>query len=66
MVERFDIEVLHPDDFFLDLVDLFPVKVARIAQEQATALKNPPMTYEEVLDALARRVPATVAWLREL
>jgi predicted nucleic acid-binding protein len=66
MVDRFDVEVLHPDDFLLDLVDLFPVKVARIVEEQAAMLRNPPKTYEEVLDALARNVPATVARLREL
>lgn len=65
-IGRFDLEILHPDDFLLDLVDLFPVKLARIVGEQAAMLKNPPMTYEEVLDALARSVPATVARLREL
>lgn len=65
-VRRFDVEVVHPDDFLLDLVDLFPVKVARIVEEQAAMLKSPPKTYEEVLDALARTAPATVARLREL
>jgi len=65
-VGRFDIEILHPDDFLLDLVDLFPVKVARIVEDQAAVLKRPPMTYDQVLDALARSVPATVARLREL
>jgi hypothetical protein len=65
-VGRFGIEILHPDDFLLDLVDLFPVKVARIVEEQAALLKKPPMTYEQVLDALARSVPAAVARLREL
>ncbi|MCA9610356.1 MAG: PIN domain-containing protein [Myxococcales bacterium] len=62
----FDLEVLHPDDFLLDLVDLFPIRVARIVEEQAGALRNPPRTYEEVLDVLARTVPATAARLREL
>ena len=65
-VEPSGIEVLHPDDFLLDLVDLFPVKVARIVEEQASTLKNPPKTYEEVFDALTRSVPTTVARLREL
>ena len=65
-VARFEIEILHPDDFLLDLVDLFPVKIVRIIEDQAATLKNPPRTYEEVLDALARTVPGTVARLREL
>ncbi|MBX3275273.1 MAG: PIN domain-containing protein [Sandaracinaceae bacterium] len=62
----FDLEVLHPDDFLLDLVDLSPIRIARIVEEQAAMLRTPPKTYEEVLDALARSVPATVARLREL
>lgn len=65
-VAPFEIEILHPDDFLLDLVDLFPVKIARIIEDQAAVLGNPPKTYEEVLDALARTVPATIARLREL
>jgi len=35
-------------------------------EEQAAALRNPKMSYEQVLDALARSVPETVARLREL
>ncbi len=39
-VGRFDLEILHPDDFLLDLVDLFPVKVARIVEEQAAIARQ--------------------------
>lgn len=66
VAEVYGVEVLHPDDFALDLVDLYPVKIARIIEEQAAALRNPPMTYEEVLESLSRSIPETVARLREL
>ncbi|MFK8000969.1 MAG: PIN domain-containing protein [Polyangiales bacterium] len=62
----YDIEVLHPDDFALDLIDLFPLKVARIIEEQASTLRNSPRTYEEVLEFLSRSIPESVARLREL
>lgn len=66
ILARFGIEVLHPDDFLLDLVDLFPLRVVRIVEEQAKALRKPARTYEEVLDAIGRSAPETVARLREL
>ncbi len=65
-LEPLGIEAMHPDEFLLDLVDLYPIRIDRIVREQAAALKNPPMTYDEVLDALERSVPETVAQLREL
>lgn len=61
-----DVAILHPDDFGLDLIDLFPVRVSRIIEQQAATLRRPRRTYEEVLDALARSIPATVAHLRDL
>lgn len=66
LARTYDIEILHPDDFVLDLIDLFPLKVARIIEEQASTLRNPPRTYEEVLEFLSRSIPESVARLREL
>lgn len=43
---------LHPDTFVLDLIDLAPGLVLRVVQEQAGALKNPPHSTADILDAL--------------
>lgn len=45
----YGVEAVHPDDFVLDLLDLAPGAVLRVIQEQASALKSPPMTVEELL-----------------
>ncbi|HEX4339290.1 MAG TPA: PIN domain-containing protein [Polyangiaceae bacterium] len=48
----YDVEALHPDEYVLDLIDLAPAAVAKVVGEQATALKNPPMTTGALLDIL--------------
>ncbi|HVZ35593.1 MAG TPA: PIN domain-containing protein [Polyangiaceae bacterium] len=69
-VERlapFSIEAKHPDDFVLDLIDLAPAKVALVVNEQASALKNPPRTVDDILDILQEQgLVRSVAKLREL
>lgn len=61
----FGVEAIHPDEFLLDLIDLHALRIARLVEEQAAALKNPPKTYDEVLDALARTVPESAGRLRQ-
>lgn len=61
----FELEALHPDDFLLDLIDLHPLPIARIIRDQAASLRNPPKTYEEVLERLALTLPESVGRLRE-
>jgi hypothetical protein len=62
-----EIEAQHPDEFVLNLIDLDAATVARVVDEQAAALKNPPMSVADVLDSLERTgLVQAVARLREL
>lgn len=66
-VDPYDIRVLHPDDFLLDQVDLYPEVVVRSLRKQAEAMRNPPLTLDTLLDALARcGVPDFAARVRTL
>lgn len=66
-LEPYGVEAVHPDAFVLDLIDLAPGAVLVVTQEQAAALKNPPMSLDEVLDILERNgIPRSVAELRRL
>lgn len=50
----YNIEAMSPDEFVLDLLDLAPVKMLEILTTQAAALKNPPLTLDDVLQRLRR------------
>jgi hypothetical protein len=64
-LERFDIEAQHPDDFVLNVIDLDTARVARVVEEQARALKNPPMKATELLERLVTHgLAQSVAALR--
>jgi predicted nucleic acid-binding protein len=60
------IEAQHPDEFLSDLFDLDPDALTEIVQSQAAALKKPPRTFEEILQALEKLVPDFAASVREL
>jgi len=60
----FAIEAQSPDQFLSDLLALDRELVGEILAQQATALRNPPKTVEEILDELARIVPEFVARYR--
>lgn len=49
-----DVEVVHPDEFLLDQVDLFPGLALQVLTEQATDLNNPPSDLAGVLNRLER------------
>ena len=51
-LERWGIEALHPDDFVMAQLDLAPGVVLQKLNEQVSALKNPPLCLEELLDLL--------------
>jgi hypothetical protein len=53
LLARFDIEVVHPDDFLLDQLDLNPRIVIDVVREQADHTRNPPL---EPVDLLSRLV----------
>mgnify|MGYP003479158098 FL=1 len=58
-VEPFALEVLHPDTFLLDLLDLEPGVVIGELTRQASANRRAPKTLSQVLDVLDRAgVPA--------
>ncbi|MDR0417218.1 MAG: PIN domain-containing protein [Propionibacteriaceae bacterium] len=50
----YDLAVVHPDDFLLDQLDLYPDSVLTAVLAVPGAYENPPMTVREFLDLLAR------------
>lgn len=54
VVNPYEIEVIHPDGFLLDLLDLAPVGVINSIRRQAEANRHSPRTVEEILDALSK------------
>ncbi len=67
VLDPMGIEARHPDDFVVDQIDLAPGLVVGALLEQLAALKNPPMTREQVLDRLRDcGLVQSVAKLREL
>ncbi len=66
VLEKFGIDVRHPDRFLSDALDLAPAKAAEAFHKQVARLKNPPKTAEEVLSMLeAIGLVGTVAKLRK-
>lgn len=60
------IEVQRPDEFLGDLLDLDPELVVEVLRLQAAERERPPTSLDEMLDFLARQVPAFVAEVRRL
>jgi predicted nucleic acid-binding protein len=66
IVGAFEIQVLHPDVFVHQLLNLEPEIVIKAIQTMQAGLKNPPQTMLEVLDTLKQQeLPLTANWLRE-
>ena len=53
-VEKYEIEVIHPDTFLLDQLDLAPSAVIAELGRQAAANRRDPKTLPSILDALAK------------
>lgn len=53
----YDIEPQTPDDFLLHLLDLNPETMIALIQRQATALKNPPSSFPQLIVKLRDVVP---------
>jgi predicted nucleic acid-binding protein len=60
----YGIEILHPDEFLMVLYGLDSELAVDIITSQAGALRNPPLTVEDLLDKLAVTVPAFAAAIR--
>ena len=52
--QDYGIQVMRPDAFLLDLLDLSPAVVLDELEKQAAAYRREPMTLEALLDALRR------------
>jgi predicted nucleic acid-binding protein len=68
-VAPFAVDVVHPDDFLLDQLDLFPSTVCAVLRELSEDYVAPPMTVADVLETLERagtpRFAATAARLTD-
>ena len=53
-VETFDLEVVHPDDFLLDQLDLYHAPTLRAMVELVEGYDSPTMVMDDFLLALAR------------
>ncbi|MFE5241168.1 MULTISPECIES: PIN domain-containing protein [unclassified Streptomyces] len=63
--DPYDIEVLRPDDFLLDLLDLAPVDVAAVLRGQVAGYRREPRDLHGLLDRLdAGGVPQFAAEFR--
>ncbi len=49
-----NIEVIHPDDFLLDQLDLAPRIVLEVLREQAAHTRRPPLTPVDLITRLAK------------
>jgi predicted nucleic acid-binding protein len=60
-VEPFDLEVVHPDDFLLDQLDLYHAPTLRALVELVGGYDSPAMTVDDFLLALTRAGVPTFA-----
>ena len=64
VLQTHGIEILHPDTFVLDLIDLQPTRAVVAFKEMRLRKKNPPWTVEEFIDRMERNgLVGTAAWL---
>lgn len=58
------LEAQSPDEFLCNVFDLDPEAFVVLLREQANDLKNPPVSFERLLESLARSVPDFIAVVR--
>lgn len=51
VLEQYDIEAIHPDDFICHQLDLIPYQALTAIKHIRLRLKNPPYTAQELLDS---------------
>lgn len=67
ILDQYDIEAQHPDDFISDLLDLKPSKVVKAAKTCQQRLKNPPKSFDEYLEILLKQgLSISTSMLQEL
>lgn len=63
---EFGVFAIHPDDFILDLADLEPPILERVAKEQRASLLNPPRSAEEFISSIRRQgLPGVADFLED-
>ncbi|GAA3339802.1 hypothetical protein GCM10017714_16960 [Curtobacterium pusillum] len=53
-LQAFDVEVVHPDAFLLDQLDLYPGMITRVPRELSEDYVDPPQSVGDVLGTLRR------------
>ncbi|MEZ2225717.1 MULTISPECIES: PIN domain-containing protein [unclassified Microcoleus] len=67
ILDQYEIEAQHPDDFILDLIDLNYLKVANAVTTCHQRLKNPPKSLDEYLEILLKQgLQSTVKSLQQI
>jgi predicted nucleic acid-binding protein len=67
ILDAHDIEAQHPDEFVRRLIDLAPAAIVEAIRDQQAALKNPPVSMEELMGIFERLdLKETVAGLGDL
>ncbi|MDQ3265278.1 MAG: hypothetical protein M3Y59_16745 [Myxococcota bacterium] len=59
------LEAQSPDDFLCNLFDLDPEGFLEMRREQSADLVKPRVTFDELVERLARAVPDLIAAIRE-
>lgn len=66
ILERFNIQAQHPDEFIFNQIDLNPAKVCEAVRCQRANLLNPPYTQDQLLDTFLQcGLPETATLLRQ-
>lgn len=67
ILNRYNLEALHPDDFIANLIDLRPLTVINEVEVVRNRLRYPPKTFDEYLQILLKQgLPLSVGMLKEL
>lgn len=64
VLEKYNVEAQSPDEFLVYQSDFNPQLMAAILEEQAKNLKKPPVSVEQLMEALGKQVPDFVKFIR--
>jgi predicted nucleic acid-binding protein len=63
-LDPYDLDAVHPDDFLLDQLDLYPRQTLQCMREQIAAYRNPAMSAEQFLTTFEKTVPRFTSAVR--
>lgn len=64
-LQPYDIDAVHPDDFLLDQLDLYPAQTVRCVHEHVAACRNPSITIGQLVSTLTKTVPRFAEAIRQ-